>query len=56
VVSLQQRWEYACDECSRKVPVPDEDSGLSPHEGDPLMPDGWVHTMMGADLCQWCQS
>lgn len=49
-MSLRQRWEWACDGCGTVVP----DAEGARQEGDVLMPEGWIHTMMGDDLCQEC--
>ena len=53
-MSLVRRWAWICDGCGRTV-VPPNDEQYE-QEWDMLMPDGWVHSMMGDDLCGWCQS
>ena len=51
-VSVVRRFVSVCDGCGHTAPDPD---GCQ-QEGDVLLPEGWVHTMMGEDLCGWCVS
>lgn len=51
-MSLERRFEWVCDGCGHIVP--DDSGDPEIQEGDVLMPEGWVHTMMGDDLCGWC--
>ena len=53
-MSLIRRWSWVCDGCGREVVPPPEEQAV--REGDVLMPEGWIHSMMGDDLCGWCQS
>lgn len=52
-MSLGRRWFWTCDRCGKEVVPPPEEQ--EEWKSDVLMPDGWIHTMMGDDVCGWCQ-